>query len=105
MTHSDAGVGILEFLQHSGLVAPFTNPDFERLSGGVSSDIWIVRTGDRIFCVKRALPQLRVAAEWKAPVSRNANEVKWLTHVARFNPTIVYTLSLHDALPIWKSVV
>ncbi|MHA1547644.1 MAG: phosphotransferase family protein [Alphaproteobacteria bacterium] len=48
-----------------------------RLTGGVSSDIWLVETPDRSFCVKRALSQLRVAADWHAPVDRNRFEVAW----------------------------
>ena len=46
---------------------------FEPLAGGVSSDIWLVRAGSAEFCVKRALDRLRVAAEWRADVSRNAS--------------------------------
>jgi hypothetical protein len=31
-----------------------------------------------VVCVKRALPQLKVAAEWQVPVERNRYEVEWL---------------------------
>lgn len=49
------------------------------LTGGVSSDIVRVTLADgRRFCAKRALPQLKVAAEWQAPVERNHYEVAWL---------------------------
>ena len=37
------------------------------LTGGVSSDIWLVETTRQRLCIKRALPALRVAAEWQAP--------------------------------------
>ena len=48
------------------------------LPGGVSSEIWRVDLADgRIVCVKRALPQLKVAALWQAPVERNRYEYEW----------------------------
>jgi len=42
------------------------------LAGGVSSDIYRVDDGDRVFVVKRALPKLKVEADWHADVRRNA---------------------------------
>jgi aminoglycoside phosphotransferase (APT) family kinase protein len=69
-----------------GLVQP---GDFIRvtpLSGGVSSDISLVETGGRRFCVKRALARLKVAALWEAPVSRNAAEAAWMRVVASWTP-------------------
>ncbi len=78
---------IIDFLARSGLAAPGEQPDVEALPGGVSSDIWVVRTrAGRTFCLKRALPRLRVAAEWLADTRRNATEVAWLSRVSRLNP-------------------
>ncbi|MEO5844959.1 MAG: aminoglycoside phosphotransferase family protein [Caldimonas sp.] len=48
------------------------------LAGGVSSDIWRIDTGRGAVCAKRALAQLRVAADWRAPVERNRYEARWL---------------------------
>ena len=49
------------------------------LSGGVSCDVWRVDAAGRApVVVKRALPRLRVAAEWLAPVERAASEVAWI---------------------------
>lgn len=62
-----------------GLLPP--NADFTAtpLSGGVSCDVWQVDVaGGDTLVVKRALPQLRVKAEWKAPPERAATEVAWL---------------------------
>ena len=56
------------------------------LAGGVSSDICLVEAGARRFCVKRALPRLKVAALWEAPVERNAAEAAWLRAVGRWLP-------------------
>jgi hypothetical protein len=61
---------IVEFVENSGLVTRGISAGFERLPGGVSSDIWLVHADDRSFCVKRALAQLRVAADWRAPIER-----------------------------------
>lgn len=88
---------IVAFLNRSGLVPSGQTPQFESLPGGVSSDIWIVRSDDKTFCLKRALPQLRVAAEWLAPVTRNASEVSWLKAVSGFMPGIVPRVLAEDA--------
>ena len=47
----------------------------QELSGGVSSEIW--KVGNSV-CVKRALPRLRVAQRWEAPVERNRYERLWM---------------------------
>lgn len=47
------------------------------LAGGVSSDIWRIDTSPPI-CAKRALPKLRVAADWRAPIERNSYEARWM---------------------------
>ena len=57
------------------------------LTGGVSSDIVRIRLADgRDFCAKRALPQLKVATEWKAPLERNHYEVAWLRRAGAIVP-------------------
>ncbi|WP_423065810.1 phosphotransferase family protein [Devosia sp. CN2-171] len=49
------------------------------LTGGVSSDIVRITLADgRQFCAKRALPKLKVATDWQAPLERNHYEVAWL---------------------------
>ena len=50
----------------------------EPLTGGVSSDIWRIDTARGPLCAKRALATLRVAAEWHAPIARNAYEARWM---------------------------
>jgi 5-methylthioribose kinase len=56
------------------------------LSGGVSSEIYLVNDGGRQFVVKRALPKLKVEQEWFADTSRNANEAACLSYIARLSP-------------------
>ena len=48
------------------------------MTGGVSSDIWCIETENGYVCAKRALPKLRVTADWRAPVERNLYEARWL---------------------------
>ena len=48
------------------------------LTGGVSSDIWCITTRRGQVCAKRALPRLRVAADWRAPIERNQYEARWM---------------------------
>jgi fructosamine-3-kinase len=50
----------------------------ERLSGGVSCDVYSVAAAGETYCVKRALPKLRVQADWRAPVERSSSEVAWM---------------------------
>ena len=88
---------IVDFVARSGLVQPGANARFERLPGGVSSDIWLVRSGCAAFCVKRALPQLRVVADWRAPIERNTKEASWIKAVAGFMPEAVPSLLAEDA--------
>ncbi len=95
---SAARAELVDFLNRSGLV-PLGDPlEFTRLEGGVSSDIWLVRAGGgaRVFCVKQALPRLRVAAEWLADPARNSTEVKWLRHVAGVDSRVVPALLASD---------
>lgn len=56
------------------------------LTGGVASDIAMVDLGTRKICVKFALPRLKVAADWQAPVHRNAAEYAWLKVAADILP-------------------
>jgi aminoglycoside phosphotransferase (APT) family kinase protein len=59
------------------------------LSGGVSSEIYLVEDGSERFVVKRALPKLKVEQEWLADVSRNAHEAAYLAYVGSFCPQSV----------------
>jgi len=88
---------LADFLATAGLAAPGEEGEWTPLSGGVSSDIWRVTTRERVFCVKRALAQLKVAAEWKAPVGRNATEWAYMEVVTRISPRAVPRLIAQDA--------
>ncbi|MSP30465.1 MAG: aminoglycoside phosphotransferase family protein [Acetobacteraceae bacterium] len=70
----------------------------ERLTGGVSSDIWRIDLPAGPICVKRALPKLRVAADWHAPVERNQFEAAWMHHAEAAAPGAVPKLLGQDAV-------
>ena len=69
----------------------------ERLTGGVSSDIWRIDLPGGPVCVKRALAKLRVAADWRAPVERNQYEAAWMRRAAAAVPGAVPELLGQDA--------
>jgi len=61
-------------------------PPGRTLTGGVSSDIWLVELPGGTVVVKRALERLNVAAEWRAPVGRNLYEARWMRRAAAAVP-------------------
>jgi len=68
----------------------------EPLSGGVSSDIWKMTVGSKRYCLKRALPRLKVTQLWEAPVSRNRFEWWWFRTAGAICPDAVPNLVAHD---------
>jgi fructosamine-3-kinase len=93
---TDVQKATLAGLKQLGLVPQVGEVEMVPLTGGVASDIWLVRTADRQFVVKWALEKLRVAADWHAPVSRNASEVAWLRRAALAVPTAVPLIIAHS---------
>ena len=73
-------------VQELGLAKPEDVLEVIPLTGGVASDIAMVDLGNRKICVKFALPKLKVAADWRAPVHRNAAEYAWLKVAAQTFP-------------------
>ena len=80
---------VMAALTRMGLVRPDEQPAISPLAGGVSSDILRVDLEDGPICIKRALPRLKVAAEWEAPVERNRYEVEWMRTVGAVLPGAV----------------
>ena len=68
---------LLAILRRLGLGGGQVVRAMSPLTGGVSSDIWRIEFEDHSICAKRALSQLKVAAHWEAPLSRNAYEYAW----------------------------
>jgi 5-methylthioribose kinase len=106
---------VLGFLRASGLAQAGETPSAEALAGGVSSDIWRVRLAGGVLCVKRALPRLRTAQRWEAPVERNRFERRWIETANRIVPgsaprvlaaddaTGCFAMEDLGALPLWKA--
>ena len=112
----DAAAELGPALVRLGLMPAGARPAFTRLTGGVSSDIWRVDLPSGPICIKRALPKLRVAADWQAPIERNAYEAAWLRIAGRAVPEAVPPLLGQDpqtgslvmaylppeSYPVWK---
>jgi len=89
------------------------------MSGGVSSDIYRVDLPSGVICVKRALPKLKVAAEWRAPVERSRWEAEWMRVAGAIVPSAVPRLLGEDRetgcfamaylpperYPVWKALL
>lgn len=87
---------LTDFLTAHELAEPGEAARWMPLAGGVSSDLWRVDLPGRSLCVKRALAKLKVAADWQAPVSRNAYEWAWMRFASRHRPDSVPELLAHD---------
>src|SRR6202049_2809037 len=75
-------------LASMGIVCAHCRILITALKGGVSSDIYRVDLPSGVtVCVKRALPKLRVAANWLAPVSRNRWEAEGMRGVGAITPS------------------
>jgi aminoglycoside phosphotransferase (APT) family kinase protein len=106
-------------LRRTGLIGPNDRPAMTPLTGGVSSDIWRVDLEPEPVCVKRALAKLKVAAEWRAPVERNAYEADWITVARAAVPSAAPELLARDPVadalvmrfldparyPLWKALM
>jgi aminoglycoside phosphotransferase (APT) family kinase protein len=80
---------VVSFLRSNRLIGAGEVPAAAALAGGVSSEIWRVETARGPLCVKRALPRLRVAQVWEAPVERNRYESEWFKVAAEAAPGAV----------------
>jgi len=108
---------LAELLRRHGLCAAGDEPHAEALAGGVSSEIWRVDLPGGPVCVKRALPRLRVAQLWEAPVARNRYEYEWFRVAGEAAPGAVPRVLFRDedafvmeyldpaAHPVWKEAL
>ena len=105
-------------LERLRVLAPGQSAQVTPLSGGVSSDILRLDLPDgRRMCLKRALPKLKVQADWRAPIERNRWEAQWLRVAGSIVPGAVPAVLAEDAgagmfvmeylepdlHPVWKS--
>src|SRR5688500_8478659 len=91
-----AETAILDWLREAGLAAPNEAPAIAPLTGGVSSDVVRVDLTDGPICVKAALDRLRVAADWRAPLERSANEAAYLRVASKLGGLIVPQVLAED---------
>lgn len=108
---------VIDGLRRLGLVGDGEQPELTPLSGGVSSEIWMVSGAKGVFCVKRALARLKVAAVWEAPLERSHFEAEWMRVAGAIRPDNVPELIAEDAdghlvvmrflpsadFPLWKA--
>jgi aminoglycoside phosphotransferase (APT) family kinase protein len=113
------GEGLKQVLVQMGLVSADQLVTLVPLTGGVSSDIYRVDLPSRSVCIKRALPKLKVAADWTAPVERNRWEVEWMRLAGSIVPAAVPEIlgeDRHagcfamaylppDRFPVWKALL
>jgi aminoglycoside phosphotransferase (APT) family kinase protein len=92
-------------------------PAIHPLTGGVSSDIVRADLKGGPVCIKRALPKLKVKADWQAPVERNRWEVEWMREAGAIVRTAVPRILGEDRVggmfamayldershPVWKA--
>ena len=108
---------LVDLLRRAGLCKESETPHAEALAGGVSSEIWRVDLATGPVCVKRALPRLRVAQVWEAPVSRNRFEYEWFRVAGAAAPGAVPKVIARDESafvmeyldpaqhPVWKDLL
>jgi aminoglycoside phosphotransferase (APT) family kinase protein len=110
---------LLASLRRMKIVSANQPITFVALAGGVSSDIYRAVLPDRAVCIKRALPKLKVAADWRAPVERNRWEVEWMRVAAGIVPAAVPAILGEDRdagcfamaylgaddHPVWKALL
>jgi len=89
-------VQFLEMLRRDGNVRD-PQARLTSLSGGVSSELYLVEDGSEKFVVKRALPKLKVKDNWFADVSRNTTEREYLEYVGRLMPGTVPKLRFSNS--------
>jgi aminoglycoside phosphotransferase (APT) family kinase protein len=108
---------MLDALARMAIVSANTPIRLTPLAGGVSSDIYRADLPSRVICVKRALPRLKVAADWRAPVGRSRYEVEWMRVAGAIAPAAVPEILGEDretgmfamaflppaTHPLWKS--
>lgn len=109
---------LIKSLRGLGLVQS-AEPTAVILTGGVSSMIVRVDDGDNSFCAKKALPKLKVEADWQVPVHRNQSEVAWMYKVVGIAPSAVPEILgsdpdqnvfamqwlAPDRYPVWKQLL
>jgi aminoglycoside phosphotransferase (APT) family kinase protein len=83
---SQDSAGLRRIFLALGLARPDEEVQARPLTGGVSSGIYRVDLRSGSYCVKQALPRLKVAKEWLVPVERVFAEIGYLRTVEPIVP-------------------
>lgn len=90
---------ISKILRDENLITD-SEPEYQRLKGGVSSDIFLVKDGNQQYVVKQALHKLNVDDDWFADISRNENEQEFIKYLSSIRtdsvPRLLYTNREHS---------
>jgi len=111
--------GLARALRNMALVSARTPIASAPLPGGVSSEIFRIDLPSGPVCLKRALPKLKVAADWRVPVERNRSEVDWMRVAGSIVPAAVPSILGEDRAtgcfamaylspdthPVWKDLL
>ena len=111
--------GLARALRNMALVSARTPIASAPLPGGVSSEIFRIDLPSGPVCLKRALPKLKVAADWRVPVERNRSEVDWMRVAGAIVPAAVPSILGEDRAtgcfamaylspdthPVWKDLL
>ncbi|SJZ54313.1 phosphotransferase [Consotaella salsifontis] len=76
-------------LERMGLLERAEAFSVEPLAGGVSSNVLKISRRGETFCLKQALPKLKVSKDWQAPIERVFSEIDWLTVAGAIVPEAV----------------
>ncbi|MCC5973975.1 MAG: aminoglycoside phosphotransferase family protein [Rubellimicrobium sp.] len=107
----------IALVRELGLVPDDLVPEVQPLTGGVASDIGLVRWPGGEAVVKFALEKLRVKEDWQVPVSRNAAEYAWLSFagavMAEVAPRLLgrnealggFAMEMVEGAEVWKTLM
>lgn len=91
-----AAPALQALLVANGLARPGERINLVPLTGGVSSGIWRIDLESGSYCLKQALPRLKVAKVWEVPVERVFAEIDWLRCAGEIVPGHVPRIVAED---------
>jgi 5-methylthioribose kinase len=87
---------LVRILAAAGLAESGETPVVRPLTGGVSSAIFRIDLTSGSYCLKQALPTLKVEKEWHVPVDRVFAETNWLRVAREIAPNNVPRILAED---------
>jgi 5-methylthioribose kinase len=87
---------LADYLQAKALISDLNHVLIKPLGGGVSCEAIMVRTPERAFVIKQALPKLRVKENWFSDVTRIVNEKDCLAFYNQIAPEDTPKLLFYD---------